>query len=211
MERSACRSIAGHGFQRRATVIRQLRQPKIEDLGLPAGSQKNVGRFQVAMHDALVVGDIERIGNLDSDVEDLIQRKRMAVDLLGEAFAFEQLHGDEVLPIALLDGVDGADVGMVQPGGGARLLLEPLQSVCVPLEVAGQEFQRHVAAQPAVLGFVHYSHAAGAQLLQHGVVQDAFPDQAFQALDSSVFDSIAPPELPSRRALALGVVKPDCV
>ena len=87
------------------------------------------------MHDAFVVRDIQRVGNLDSDVEDLVQRKRVAVDLLAETFAFQQLHGDEVLPVALLDGVNRADVGMVQPGRGASFLLETLQSEAVLLEV----------------------------------------------------------------------------
>ena len=52
----------------------------------------------------------------------------MAVDLLIQALAFQQLHGDEVLAVALFNGVDGADVGMVQAGSSSRLLFEAIES-----------------------------------------------------------------------------------
>jgi hypothetical protein len=38
----------------------------------------------------------------------------MAVDLLGEALAFEQLHSDEAAAFALFDSVDGADIRVIQ-------------------------------------------------------------------------------------------------
>lgn len=44
-------------------------QPEIVNLCLPARGDKNVRRLGVAMHDALRMSCIQRIGNLDSQVE----------------------------------------------------------------------------------------------------------------------------------------------
>ena len=83
-------------------------------MACPREVMKDVGRLQVAVHDAFAVRDIERIADLDADVDDLVERQRIASDLVVQALAFQQLHGDEVLAVAFLDGVDGADVGMVE-------------------------------------------------------------------------------------------------
>ena len=66
-------------------------------------------------------------------------------------------------PVALLDGVDGADVRMVQRRGGTRLLLEALERVGVAFSFSRQELQRNVASELAVLRLVHHAHAARAQ------------------------------------------------
>jgi len=42
-----------------------LRQPKVENLGVAALGRKDVGRFDVAMDDAFRVRRIQRIGDLD--------------------------------------------------------------------------------------------------------------------------------------------------
>ena len=44
-----------------------LSQAEVEYLGRTASSHKDVGRLYVAVHDALRMGRIERISNLDSD------------------------------------------------------------------------------------------------------------------------------------------------
>ena len=88
----------------------------------------------------------------------------MAVDLLAQALALQQLHGDEPLPIAFLDGVDGADIGMVQRRRGARFLLKAFQCRRILLRLAAPELQRDMTAEIGVFGLVHDTHTAGAQL-----------------------------------------------
>ena len=49
-----------------------------------------------------------------------------------ESPAIQELHGDERQPILVTDVVNGANVGVVQSGGGLRLTLEAGQCLRVP-------------------------------------------------------------------------------
>ncbi len=50
---------------RRAARSRDFRQPKIEDLGVPAVGYQNVRWFDVAVNDPFRVGGVESVGDLD--------------------------------------------------------------------------------------------------------------------------------------------------
>ena len=60
----------------------------------------------------------------DADAQRLLLRQRPLLQPVGERLAFEVLHHQVVDAVLLADVVDGADVGMVQGGGGAGLTLE---------------------------------------------------------------------------------------
>ena len=77
----------------------------------------------------------------------------------------------------LADFVDGADVGMVERGGGAGLALEALERARVAGQVCREEFQRDEAAEFRVLGFVDDTHPATAEPFDDAVVRDGLADQ----------------------------------
>ena len=54
---------------RAADFGRHLRQAEVENLGVPALRDEDVGRLDVAMNDALRVCGVQRVGNLDGEVE----------------------------------------------------------------------------------------------------------------------------------------------
>ena len=56
----------GGACRRRFCSERELRQAEVQNLGLAAVGNENVGRLDVAMHDTLGVCHLERIGDLDS-------------------------------------------------------------------------------------------------------------------------------------------------
>ena len=68
---------------------------------MAAVGDENVGGLDVAMDDAFGVGGIEGIGDFDGDGEEGFDLDRAAGDAVLEGCAFEVLHGDEGLAVAL--------------------------------------------------------------------------------------------------------------
>ena len=93
-----------------------------------------------------------------------------------QRLALEQLHRDEALPLDLVDRVDGADVRMVERGGGPRLALEARLGIAVARPLGREKLERHGAPELQVLGAVDDAHAAGPELLDDLVVQDGAAD-----------------------------------
>ena len=65
------------------------------------------------MHDSLGMRRIQCIGNLNSEIQQLVCLERLAGDELAHSLAFEQLHGDERSFLVFVDIVDDADVRMI--------------------------------------------------------------------------------------------------
>ena len=66
--------------------------------------------------------------------------------------------------------MNGADVGMVQHGGGARLTAKALQSQRIASDIVGKKLEGHKPAQAAVFGLVDHAHAATADFVRNPVV-----------------------------------------
>ena len=90
--------------------------------------------------------------------------------------AIEKFHGDEGLAVLLVDFVDGADVGMVQSGGGFGFTLEAGEGLRILGDIVGQEFQSDEAAEFEVFGFVDYAHAAAAEFFEDAIVRDGLSE-----------------------------------
>src|SRR5215467_10491967 len=97
---------------------------------------------------------------------------RPYLDPVLEGLPLEILHGDEGLAFLLADLVDGADMGMVQSGGGARFALKPFQSLAVLRTMFGEELQGNGAAELGVFGLINHTHAAATQLLEDAVMRN---------------------------------------
>jgi hypothetical protein len=54
----------------------ELGQTKVEDFGMAPGSNKNIGRLDVAVNDTFGVGRIESVGDLNGNAEDGFQVER---------------------------------------------------------------------------------------------------------------------------------------
>ena len=77
----------------------------------------------------------------------------------------------------LFDRMDGADVGMVQRGGGARLALKAFDQLAVLRHFRWKKLQGHASAELGILGFVHHAHSAGAKLLEDAVMRKSLSSQ----------------------------------
>ncbi len=90
------------------------------------------------MHDPLPVRLIQRIRDLDGDLERLIERQRALFQPLGQRLPFEILHDEEVDAVLAANVEDRADVGVRQRRDRLGLALEPLFQIRVGGDVLGE-------------------------------------------------------------------------
>ena len=154
---------------------------------MAARGDENIRGLDVAVNDARAVRGIQRVGDFDAERE---QRLQLQAAMPGESLlqrgAFQILHRDEGAAVLLADVMNGADVGMIQRGGGSSLAAEPAQRLPVPSEFVGQELERDEAAEPGVLRFVNDTHSAAAKLLDDAVVGEGLANQGIGAIARGV-------------------------
>ena len=155
-----------------------LGEPEVQHLDLSVGGHHDVAGLEVAVDDALLVGDLDGLGDLHADAGGFLHRQRSPSDLLGEGLSLGHLHHEEALALDVLEAVDPRDVGVGERREDAGLALEPLQPLHVFGEALGQHLEGHVAAELRVLGPPDLAHAALAQLRAHLVVRKRFSDHA---------------------------------
>ena len=91
------------------------------------------------MYNPLVVCRLQAVCRLNSDVECLVELQRPLRYPVLHRPAFEIGHGEERLPVYLVDFVDGADVLVIKTGGGFRFSDEPGSVLRVFDCVSGEE------------------------------------------------------------------------
>ena len=69
-----------------------------------------------------------------------------------------------------VDGVNGADIGVIQRGGGAGFALEAFEGWRIGGHAFGQKFESYAAAEIGVFGFVDHAHAATAKFFLDAIV-----------------------------------------
>src|SRR5439155_17993893 len=114
----------------RAPFQGELDQTEVEDLRLASPRDKDVGRFDVTMNHALRVRRLEGLGNLDTNLDDLVDGQGPG-DAVLQCLALQQLHREEGLPFVFPKFVNCADVWMIEGRGGAGFALEALQGSAV--------------------------------------------------------------------------------
>ncbi len=161
----------GRGAQGNALRLqRDLRQPEVENLRLPSIRHEDVRGLDVPMDDPLRVCGIQRVGDLDAQIEHRFDLQRLASDPVPERLPLQQFHGDEGSPIGLVNLVDRADVRVVQRGCSLSFPLEAAESLCVVGEFVGKELQGDVATELEVFRLVHHTHTAAADLAEDAVM-----------------------------------------
>jgi len=155
---------------------RELGEAEVHDFCVAAGGDEKIGGLDVAMDDAGGVGGVEAVGNLDAPIEERFDVERAAGDIVFQSLAVEKFHGDEVAAFEFVNFVDGANIRVIQGGGGLRFTLETFQSLRVAGEIFGEKFERDEAAELGVFGFVDDAHSAAAEFFQDAVVGDGLAD-----------------------------------
>ncbi len=94
---------------------------------MPAGGDKNVGWFDIAVYDALGVRRLKRVADLEREIEQFRNWYRLAGDAVPERLAFQELHHEKRPALIIAQIVNRADARMIQGRGGAGFALEPLE------------------------------------------------------------------------------------
>ena len=151
-------------------------QSEIENLGLTALGYEDVGRLDIAMHDAFGVSGVKPVGNLSRQLEHGVGAKRSSHDAVFECRPIEKLHCDERPSLVLTDLVNGADIWMVQAGGRARLATKALEYLGIASDVVRKELQGDKAPQFGIFGLVDHAHTAAAELFNDAVMGNSLAD-----------------------------------
>src|SRR5262245_21509761 len=127
------------------------------------------------MEDASAVSRIQRIRNLDAEVDGLMDLERPVRQQLAQGLPLEQLHHEVRAALVLADVVDGADVRMVQGRSGACFDAKPLERARVA-QIIRDELEGDGPAQSNVFAGVDDTHPTCAQLGGDAVVADGASD-----------------------------------
>ena len=155
--------------------MRHACNAKVQNLGLVATAQKNVGRLDVAMHDAACMGVGQGVRNTAHQLGGLPGRGLPASrQRLAQVAAVQPFHRD-VDTVARQAGiVNGDDVRMAQAGGCAGLVQkEAVQGHPFRhFHVEVQGLDGHRARQQWIPSFVHLTQATLAERSLDGVAPD---------------------------------------
>src|SRR5436190_2201510 len=73
----------------------ELGEAEVEDLRVAAPRDEDVRRLDVAVRDAVGVRNVERIGDLDAERQQAVERQRSAANFVAERLPLEQLEDQE--------------------------------------------------------------------------------------------------------------------
>ena len=161
--------------QRKRRTVGDARDAEVEHLGPVAPTQEDVGRLDVAMHDAARMCVSQRVGNTPH------QQRRLAGgglpaggQGLAQVAAVQPLHRDVNAVGGKPGVVDGDDVRVAQAGGSARFIQKQAveRDTLAHVDLELQRLHRHRARQQRVPGLVHLPQAALAERALQRVAPD---------------------------------------
>jgi len=103
---------------------------------------------------------VERVGNLDGVLQDLLDRQRVFHEPLRQRLAFEIFHHQKINSVLMSSVVERANVRMIQTGDRFCFALEALAQFGPVGEMGGENFDGNNSIKPGVTSTVNLSHAA---------------------------------------------------
>ena len=161
--------------QRQRRTVGDARDAEVQHLGPVAPAQEDVGRLDVAMHDATRMCVGQRVGNTPHQERGLAGAGLPSCGQgLAQVATVQPLHGDVDAVGGKPGVVDRDDVRVAQAGRSARLVEEQAvqQDALGDIDVEMQRLHRHRARQQRVPGFVHLPQASVAERAFERVAAD---------------------------------------
>ena len=145
--------------------LEALGDPEVGQQDTTVGRDQDVAGLHVAVHEAGLVGVVERRRDARADVAGQLGAEALlGVEQLPQALAVDELHHHGLAPVLFEHVVHRDDVRVVQAGGGDGLAAEALGDDGVGGEVRLEPFHRHLAVEREVGGQPHLGHATLGEL-----------------------------------------------
>ena len=155
-----------------AVALHLLGQPEVGDPRVAVLVEEDVGRLEVAVDHAALVGVLDGLGDLADQPGGLARGQRTVGKALGEALPLDETHLKVMLALVLANLVDRHDAGMVEVGGRLGLAVEPLDVGLIG-ELAGEDHLECDGPVEADLpGLEDDPHAAAGDLADDLVVAE---------------------------------------
>ena len=99
---------------RRPRSLQSFRQAEVQDLHRAVGADLDVGGFQIAMDDALLMRGFDGVGDLSGDGDGVIDGNRSGGDPLRQVRTIHELHDQGLDRRTVLETVNLRDVRMIE-------------------------------------------------------------------------------------------------
>lgn len=143
--------------------VAEAGKTEIGHLRHPPRLHQDVPGLQIAMDDASMVGEVDRLAQGHHQTRRLTVRETPFRGQLLQVRAIHVFQGQIWLTLVFADFVDLDDVGMLQGGNGLGLAAKTSDSRCIGRTVGQDHLDGDGSLQSRVIGFVNNPHAAVAQ------------------------------------------------
>ena len=106
-------------------------QAKIQDFNGAIAGYTDIGGFQVAVDDALLVGRLEPGRDLGGNLAGFVDGDRAAAHAVVQPLALDQFHDQKASFRGLFQAVGRSDIGMLESGQRASFTVEARQAVSI--------------------------------------------------------------------------------
>ena len=140
-------------------------QSEIGDPQLAPGVDHNIGRFDVAVQDALGMRGSKAGAKFAGEFDSLVRgQPPNAAQQAPKILAIDVLHGQIRLPVHFPDVVNAADILVRDLARDPDFIVEAGEQIQIVFSRQGQKLQRHRLAEDEIVGAIDLAHAALAQL-----------------------------------------------
>src|SRR5258708_15683847 len=148
-------------------VLRQFGETEVEHLHVTVAPDHYVLRLDIAVNDARRVGFLKRAGDLNRNVQNLIQLERPRRRAPAQRDSVNELSC-YVMTIAVnADFVDRKNVWMIERRSGAGFLLKSIYAIAIGGELFTEKLERDLSTQLGIFGQIDFTHSARAELLEN--------------------------------------------
>ncbi len=147
-------------------IADDFRDAKVRYLHRPGLVDKEVFRFDIAMHNAVIVGTLQGIANRRDDPQGFLRREAFGLQQLAEIHAVHKLHKQKIEAACLPEVMHPDDVRVIERGERMGLFFKPGRKLRIIGPLRCEQFQCHEPVQGLLPCLVNDAHAAASEAFE---------------------------------------------